>query len=69
MNIHTQTDIAFLVFGVLDFVIGVCCLFGVFVLFWCWVFGGACETFLFEKLHAQFAYYKSPEHGLNLSGS
>jgi hypothetical protein len=33
----------------------------------CW--GGACETFLFEKLHAQFAYYKSPELGLNLSGS
>ena len=48
----------------------------VFVIVFVWVFvcfvgvfGGACETFLFEKLHAQFAYYKSPELGLNLSGS
>jgi len=56
-----------------------CCFFdwGVFLvvvfvgvfLFLVGVFGGACETFLFEKLHAQFAYYKSPELGLNLSGS
>lgn len=31
--------------------------------------GGACEDFTLVKLHAQFAYYKSPELGLNLSGS
>ena len=31
--------------------------------------GGHAKSFLFEKLHAQFAYYKSPELGLNLSGS
>jgi len=30
---------------------------------------GACITPRFKKWHAQFAYYKSPELGLNLSGS
>jgi hypothetical protein len=39
-------------------------LFGVFV----GVLGGH-ANFAFAKLHAQFAYYKSPELGLNLSGS
>ena len=41
--------------------------------FFIWVvvrgWGGACEDFTLVKLHAQFAYYKSPELGLNLSGS
>jgi hypothetical protein len=31
--------------------------------------GGGMRNFSVEKLHAQFAYYKSPELGLNLSGS
>ena len=32
----------------------------------CW---GGHAKLCFAKLHAQFAYYKSPELGLNLSGS
>jgi len=35
----------------------------------CWNLVGACNTPRFKKWHAQFAYYKSPELGLNLSGS
>ena len=48
------------------FVWVVVCLFG--GLFGWGVLGGHAKLF-FEKLHAQFAYYKSPELGLNLSGS
>lgn len=75
-------DIVFLEFWVVDelcsgvaFMRGVCsvvcldlfvCLGG----FGCWgVLGGGHAKLFFEKLHAQFAYYKSPELGLNLSGS
>ena len=61
-------------------VVGVVCIFGGFVvcclmrgclfllgvLFRGW---GGMRDFAFAKLHAQFAYYKSPELGLNLSGS
>ena len=44
------------------------CLFGLLGFFG-WGVGGGMRNFSFEKLHAQFAYYKSPELGLNLSGS
>ena len=62
-------------------VVGVVCIFGGFVvcclmrgvlfLFggFCFGVGGGMRDFAFAKLHAQFAYYKSPELGLNLSGS
>ena len=41
---------------------------------WClfsvgFVWGGMRRLYFYVKLHAQFAYYKSPELGLNLSGS
>ena len=63
--------------GVLHFAVGVFAIFADWVLLsqgwgcgfrggWFW---GGIHTFLFEKLHARFAYYKSPELGLNLSGS
>ena len=60
-------------FGGLRLCGGVCFVFG-FVCLGCWGFsvgglGGGMRNFSFEKLHAQFAYYKSPELGLNLSGS
>ena len=61
------------------FMRGVVCLFGLFVCLGCCLFvrgvvrlggvGGGNAKLFFEKLHAQFAYYKSPELGLNLSGS
>ena len=48
--------VLFLLLGVCLFV-GVVCFIGVWVVFclvfWCW--GGHAKTFLFEKLHAQFA--------------
>jgi len=67
---HTRSFILWipLLFFWLGCFFSCCFCWGVFV-FGVGVFGGACETFLFEKLHAQFAYYKSPELGLNLSGS
>ena len=61
---------------------GLCCfdwclLIGGFCFVWCLLIGGfvgcllggGMRNFAFAKLHAQFAYYKSPELGLNLSGS
>ena len=44
-------------------------LFVLFIVMFVVCFGGAYRLLVFEKLHAQFAYYKSPEQGLNLSGS
>lgn len=50
----------FLFGGLLFLFVGGCSVLGV---------GGGHAKLFFEKLHAQFAYYKSPELGLNLSGS
>ena len=43
--------------------------FGLFLGIVCWVVWGGCEAILVRETPAQFAVYKSPEQGLNLSRS